>query len=64
MELSSICFDENNIRIIGSYQDLVCGKRYMSNFRYRSALRIIPDKWKDERILPSLDGKQITNKDV
>ena len=61
----TITFNENNIRVVGSYDEPwfvakdIC--QILDIKDNRSALRIIPDKWKDEQILPSLGGKQITS---
>jgi len=61
----TICFNENNIRILGSYNEPWFVVKDICNILEikdnRSALRIIPDKWKGEQILPSLGGKQITS---
>ena len=61
----TICFNENNIRIIGSYNEPWFVVKDICNILEikdnRSALRIIPDKWKGEQILPTLGGKQITS---
>lgn len=61
----TICFNENNIRILGSYSEPWFVAKDICNILEikdnRSALRIIPDKWKGEQILPTLGGKQITS---
>jgi prophage antirepressor-like protein len=61
----TICFNENNIRILGSYNEPWFVVKDICNILEikdnRSALRIIPDKWKAEQILPTLGGKQITS---
>jgi prophage antirepressor-like protein len=61
----TISFNEKNIRVIGSYEEPwfvvkdICEILEIKD--NRSALRVIPEKWKDEQILPSLGGKQITS---
>ena len=61
----TICFNENNIRILGSYNEPWFVVKDICNILEikdnRSALRIIPGKWKAEQILPTLGGKQITS---
>ena len=61
----TISFNEKNIRVIGSYEEPwfvvkdICEILEIKD--NRSALRIIPEKWKGEQILPTLGGKQITS---
>ena len=61
----TISFNEKNIRIIGSYNEPwfvakdICDILEIKD--NRSALRIIPEKWKGEQLLPTLGGKQITS---
>jgi prophage antirepressor-like protein len=58
----TIFFNENTIRIVGTYDNPwfvakdVCELLDIKD--NRSALRILPDKWKGEQVLPTLGGNQ------
>jgi prophage antirepressor-like protein len=61
----TISFNEKNIRIVGTPNEPWFSARDICNILEikdnRSALRIIPDKWKGERLLLTLGGHQNTS---
>jgi prophage antirepressor-like protein len=58
----TICFDKNNIRVIGSYNEPWFVAKDICNILelkdVSNALLNIPDKWKDTKVIRTLGGNQ------
>lgn len=61
----TISFNENNIRIIGTYDEPwfvakdICGILELPNVT--NAIKIIPEKWRDLKLLSTFGGEQLSH---